>query len=86
MTEGTERKKLHISTDTFIDIVHQLEVIPAWAPVFDPSAIASPADIELWQKLFVGLTVDGARHTIQMHRQLNPDPAIIPDHVRHKWP
>jgi hypothetical protein len=85
MTEETERKKLHISIDTFINIVHELEAIPARDPVFDTFAIPSHADIELWQKMF-GLDVDGARHTIQMHRQLHPNPPVIPDRVRHEWP
>jgi hypothetical protein len=87
MAQPHQNKKYFFNTDTFIDIVHELEELPVRPRVRNDSVITSitRAEIEIWQNLF-NLPADDARHLIGMHREPAENKRTIPVEILQDWP
>jgi hypothetical protein len=80
--------KYHIHTDTFIDMVHELEQIPERAPSRNDSIIEklTIAELERWKKLF-GFTTGEAGHIIAEQRIHDATKIVKPSaETLQKWP
>jgi hypothetical protein len=86
MSQHSNFNRYFFDTDTFINIVHELEEIPERPLTCNDSAVDDLADeyIDLWRKLF-GLTIEEARYLIRSNRALE-DRIVIPDETIREWP
>jgi hypothetical protein len=87
MSQPRESKKYFFDTNTFIDIVHELEEIPDRPRERNDSTTTSVdrADIEIWQNLF-GISFEEARYLIQLQREPGENKRTIPDEIIQNWP
>lgn len=86
MSHPSNFNRYFFDTDTFINIVHELEEIPERPLTRNDSVVDDLTDehIELWRKLF-GLTIEEARYLIRSNRALE-DRTVIPDEALREWP
>lgn len=77
----------HVSVDSFIGIVHELELIPETMRSRNDSVMSSisNSDLERWGNLF-GLTVSEARFIICESRAIYGPRRAPADAILRRWP
>lgn len=87
MSSPISRCKFYFHTDTFIEIILELELYPEADLLHRADSFADDitgADIDRWQKLF-GLTADDARYFIAESRDVEEETQYSDETLR-KWP